>query len=46
MADIDCDTKYPGERGTCCVCVEHDCEAASLERAKHPISETNSKAQE
>jgi hypothetical protein len=41
MADIDCDTKYPGERGTCCVCVDHGCEEARAERAKHPILETN-----
>jgi hypothetical protein len=39
MADIDCDTKYPGERGTCCVCAGHDCEEARAERAKHPICE-------
>jgi len=44
MAEIDCDTKYPGERGTCCVCVEHGCEDARAERAKHAISETNSLA--
>jgi hypothetical protein len=45
MADIDCDTKYPGERGTCCVCVGHDCEEARVERAKHPISEPNTSEQ-
>ena len=37
MADIDCTTKYPGEFGTCCVCVGHDCETALAEREKHPL---------
>lgn len=26
MSDVDCDTKYPGEPATCCICIEHDCE--------------------
>lgn len=36
MADIDCDTKYPGEKGTCCVCAEHNCQEAIQERMIHP----------
>ena len=36
MADIDMDTKYIGEKGTCCVCVEHGCEEARREREIHP----------
>jgi hypothetical protein len=30
------DTKYIGEPGTCCVCVEHGCEEARREREIHP----------
>lgn len=45
MADIDCDTKYVGERGTCCVCDGHDCEEAKREREKHPTSEANAEPQ-
>jgi hypothetical protein len=36
MADSDMETKYIGEKGTCCVCVDHDCEAARREREIHP----------
>lgn len=36
MMDIDCDTKAVGETGSCCACLEHDCEVARAEREKHP----------
>jgi hypothetical protein len=41
MADIDWDQKYPGERGTCCVCHGHECDEAIAERAKHPKREAS-----
>ena len=38
MADVDCSVLLAGERGTCCVCVNHDCDEANREREKHPAS--------
>lgn len=36
MAESDMETKYIGEKGTCCVCVGHGCEDALREREIHP----------
>ena len=39
MVDIDCDIRIAGERGSCCVCMDHGCRDALDERAKHPEQE-------
>lgn len=38
MADFDMTEKYPGDAATCCICIDHDCDAAKVERLKHPKS--------
>jgi len=41
MSDVDCDTKFPGELATCCICIEHDCEVYRKYLDERKLNDSN-----